>query len=124
MIMDLPLHWHNSGLTFIVIMLYWIMKRKKPNPHPPKQPARYIAPKRRKVLYVPTLSVSSYYEDKPLTEVCGGLCVKEPSIFEKIKDEPEALRTAQIVGSVALANNTTSPRDLPDDWKQEIKLRR
>lgn len=99
-------------------------KIKKSNPQVKKM-TRFKVPRRKRGTYQPEkLTQSSYYEDKSLVEVCGGKCLKEETIFEKIKCEPSELAIAKTRGSVTLANNTPAPRDLPDDWKGEIDMKR
>ena len=101
-------------------------KKKKANPYPPKAIAKAVIKRRVKTVYRPgPLAVSAYYdESKSLQEVCGGKCLKEPTVFDRIKDEPTELALAVNRGSVTLARNAPAPRDLPDDWKGEIDTNR
>lgn len=66
------------------------------------------------------LTVSNYYEDKSLKETCGGLALQQPSVFDSMKDDPASLKRAQNRAEFERANNARPPRDLPDDWKQEM----
>lgn len=100
-------------------------KQKKPNPYAVKKVVTIKVSRKKRGVYRPEpLAVSSYYEEKTLQEVCGGKCLKPDTVFDKLKDEPSELAIAKTRGSVTLANNAPAPRDLPDDWKGEIDMKR
>lgn len=85
-----------------------------------KAPVRRF-PRRKPKPYRPErLSHTDYYEEKSLVEVCGGGCLKEATIFDKIKDDPTQLTRAVARAEFTRANNARPPRDLPDDWKQDM----
>lgn len=78
-------------------------------------------PRRKPQPYVPApLAHTNYYEEKTLEDVCGGLSLRLPSVFDDMKDDPSALKRAHARAEFERANNARSPRDLPDDWKQEM----
>lgn len=68
--------------------------------------------------------MSGYYEDKPLSQVCGGgKCLKQKSVLDDrdmAGETPETMRRIRQRGSLALARNMPGPRDL-DGRVGEIK---
>lgn len=74
------------------------------------------SPRRKRAIsdFTPMRPSSNYYEEKSLVDVCGQgpTGAVTHSIFEDLRDDPDALKHAERLGSVALARQMPGPRDL------------